>query len=1413
MSEMLIDSPIQLPNLQSVQYEQQKPGSELVEKKYIKMTQIEHILKRPDTYIGSLKKTTEEGYVYLKSEGRICKQEVTYVPGLFKIFDEVLVNAADNFQRDPTMDTLKVSIDAQGGSVTVWNNGKGIPVTFHTEYNCYIPELILGHLLTSSNYDDTEARMTGGRNGYGFKLTNIFSTKLEVETVDSSKSLKYTQRWTHNMSEKSEPVLKSVKPNTSDYTKITFWPDFEKFGGLTLLDNIGCMTSFLDTDILLMIHKRVVDMAGVVFQKTHPLKVYLNGERIHIKNFKDYVRLCQEEKVCSENEIPEDTELQIELTSTHTLDMNPIKINTDILMDPANGTLKTIPKKTKKQDPFYYEHMGERWEIAVSHSTGSFQQVSFVNSIWTSQGGSHVDYIEYQLSKLLVDYIKHKYKLTVKPGIVKNHLFLFVNALIVNPTFDSQTKTKLNLNRQAFGSKCELDEKFLKHVVTKTKVVEHILAYTSCKDDKELKKHDGKKSKRLTGIPKLEDANDAGGRFSQDCTLILCEGDSAKALVVSGLAVMGRDKYGVFPLKGKLLNVRECEKGKAILNEEIGYLIKILGLQHGKKYDESSAKELRYGHVMICTDQDRDGSHIKGLIINMISAWWPELLRIKGFLLEFITPIVKVKKFVGKNSTALTFFSLPEFETWKSETQNGKGYNIKYYKGLGTSTSLEAKEYFSNLDTHRLYFEYVDEKCDKAIELAFAKGKVEQRKEWLSEYKQGTYLDQSTGVLSYQNFVHKELILFSIASNMRAIPNVVDGLKPSQRKILYVCFFRHLIKELKVAQLAGSVAEKSAYHHGEASLTGAIVGLAQNFVGSNNINLLYPSGQFGTRLNGGKDAASARYIFTNLTKITRFLFPSQDDAVLNYLNDDGLSVEPEYYVPILPTVLVNGSSGIGTGWASTIPNYNPRDLVDWIKARLTNKAATSVPLHPWYRGFTGTIYPSTKRQQYTVYGRLEQIDETTIAIKELPLHTWTTDYKSMLDSMLEGKHIKEVKEYHTDTKVCFLIKMTEEQMMKAKLKGLYKTFKLISSIQTSNMVLFNSRGQLRKYTNPEEIAAEFYDIRLQTYQARKEALIVALQEEVEICQNKVRYIRAVCNGELKLNVKVDMLLQQLITDQYKRVNHKESKEEDIENNDQLENEGIEFKEPKVGRRKSQVHTLPHSNAVPLSDYHYLVHQTQLSLTIEKSKRLEKESEEKQKALEKLIATRPEDTWMNELDTFLIKLKEFEMETLEQDVIVYQPTKRKEETKSKSKNKLHEKCLDVNTIEGVYLDPLLEVIEVKVDKRVNEPKETKLEFNSNATTTSNLTSIPVSSVSDISSLCLADRLAVKIHQMCLPSQSSSNSLKSSNLSVFKKPKRSNSHKKDKMENKLEIKKIENRMEQEEHIQEEYGSLDSSEDMDE
>ncbi|KAM9891652.1 hypothetical protein OXX69_012244, partial [Metschnikowia pulcherrima] len=384
-------------------------------------------------------------------------------------------------------------------------------------------------------------------------------------------------------------------------------------------------------------------------------------------------------------------------------------------------------------------------------------------------------------------------------------------------------------------------------------------------------------------------------------------------------------------------------------------------------------------------------------------------------------------------------------------------------------------------------------------------------------------------VIPISNFINEELILFSMADNIRSIPSVLDGFKPGQRKVLFGCFKRNLVNEMKVAQLAGYIGEKTAYHHGEQSLMQTIIGLAQNFIGSNNMNLLKPNGAFGTRAAGGKDFSAARYIFTELNEITRKVFNPLDDALYEYIQDDEQTVEPEWYLPVIPMLLVNGAEGIGTGWSTNIPSFNPVDLVNNIRKLMEGHELDE--LVPWYRGWEGEI-ERIGPGKYKAKGLIEQIDEKTVEISEIPIKTWTNNVKEFLLDAIENDKtawIKDMEEQHT-SKIRFVVKLTEAEMMKTRKIGFLERFKLVSTINMSNMVAFDPEGRIKKYDDPNEILRDFYFVRLLFYQKRKDHMTEALQNQLIKLSEQARFIKLIIDKELSISNKKRSLLVQMLTE-------------------------------------------------------------------------------------------------------------------------------------------------------------------------------------------------------------------------------------------------------------------------------------------
>jgi DNA topoisomerase-2 len=1040
--------------------------------KYQQKTDKQHILDNPDTYIGSVENIDSNVWIFNDDTQKIIDKNITYNPGLFKLFDEGIVNCRDHVIRmkqiilNNTENSLPVTfIDIsikEDGTIIMINDGNGIDVAEHPEYKIWIPELIFGHLRTSTNYDKTEKKIVGGKNGFGFKLVLVWSIYGSIETVDHVRGLKYTQEFKNNLDEICKPEITkctSKKP----YTKITFKPDYKRFG-------IDCLTP----DIISLLQKRIYDVAAITDKS---LKVKYNSKLIPIKNFQQYV---------------------------------------DLYIG------------TKEESKRIYEENGERWEYVVGLSpTHEFIQVSFVNGIYTSKGGKHVEYVLNQITKKLVEYIEKKKKVKVNNVSIKEQLFLFLRCDIENPSFDSQTKDFMNTPSSKFGSVCSVSDKFIEKLA-KMGIMDAACTITEIKENKITKKTDGSKTKNIRGIPKLIDANWAGTDKSRDCTIIFCEGDSAKAGIVSGLSSEDRNIFGVYPMKGKIMNVRGEAIKKINENKEICEIKKILGLETGKDYNtqEDVLNYLRYAKVLIMTDADLDGHHIKGLCINLFQSEWPSLLQIPGFIGFMNTPILKA----NKGGKKLVFYNDGEYELWKNDN-DFKGWNIKYYKGLGTSTSKEFKEYFEVKKI--VAFEHNGIISDNAIDMIFNKKRANDRKEWLENYNRKSYLDTNKTTVSYDEFINKELIHFSKYDCDRSIPNLMDGLKISLRKILYSAFKKNLTTEIKVAQFTGYVSEQSGYHHGESSLNAAIVGMAQNYVGSNNINLLMPNGQFGTRIKGGDDSASERYIFTQLNKLTRFIFPLMDDHILQYLNDDGNLVEPLFYAPIIPMILVNGTKGIGTGFSTEIMCYNPLEIIQYLKCKLNNDFY-NLKFVPYYEGFHGTI-DEIVPGKYLIKGKYEKIDTDKVRITELPVGFWTEDFKELLESLTETvdktgkKTIPIVKDYDDlskDINIDFIITLN-----KGKLEELIttqsdygcslfeKTFKLYTTSSTSNMRLFNAYDKLKKYENVESIIDEYYETRLELYQTRKTYMINTLEKELIILSNRTKYINENLNDTIDLRKK------------------------------------------------------------------------------------------------------------------------------------------------------------------------------------------------------------------------------------------------------------------------------------------------------
>lgn len=1199
-----------------------------VEEKYTKMSHLQHILEVPDTYIGSVLSVTDNTFVYDPETNRMIEKEITYNEGLYKIYDEILVNAFDQCVRlnekatlqsqiskklaKPTpevnLDTkiyptynIYVDINVESNTIRIRNDGEGIPAVIHKDHGIYVPELIFGNLLTGSNYDKAEKRITGGKNGYGSKICNIFSSYFRIETIDIENRLKYEQTFTNNMSNKTEPVLTKIEKNDDiyPYTEFIFSPDLKWF---KLGDDDIQRAKALDGTYQIMI-KRVYDISACVPEYTN---VYLNGQKLQINKFEDYVNMF----------IGADT-----------------------------------PRVVYKPHRW--------WDVVVSVSNDhSFEQVSFVNGCWTIKGGKHVDYISKKLSDELAKH-KNAVKNELKAKYIKDNMTIFVKCHIINPSFNSQTKTTLITSFKEFGSRPVFnDEEIAK--MADLGILERASQLSQFKIHSELKKTDGVKKSKLSDIEKLTDADYAGTAKSSKCALILTEGDSAKTMALKArgeLTIEQQSYIGIFPLRGKMLNVKEAKLKTIMNNEEIKSIKRILGLKQDVDYS-TNISSLRYGSVIVMTDADADGDHIKGLFINFIHCGWRSLLMRNDFIKTIIMPIVKVYK---KNHEPLSFYTLRDFEQWTRENNGGKGWEPKYFKGLGsyyekddiknvfstiiqymwkdediivdrkipknkkkiTMESLSRSQSVQSLQslingneqnqiTLENTFEDVsnveregeenenDEKesanegeegkneityidlgkckmniCDYALDMAFKQEYVSDRKIWLQSVNPHDVQDNIMKNLTFDEFINERLKYFSIADNERSIPSIIDGFKPGQRKIIYGFINHGKIKDtgIKVSQIAGKISEMTEYEHGEQSLYKAIISMAQDYVGSNNLNLLSPLGSFGTRVANGEDSASPRYIFVNLEKITNIIFNETDNALLKNQIYDGELIEPEYFAPILPMVLMNGSIGIGTGFSTDIPQFHPFDICNCLIKKMKGLDYNE-PI-PWYRGFRGTIAKNPKKTtKYDVFGKYEfvsddkhtkqtkrrrkiddievdEINKNQINVIEIPIGKACksfTKYKSFVENLEIGdekrkkKIITSVKINEHVFKQNVYIEFDRGELMKMLNPDdskLIKYLDLKKSINISNMELFNVNGKLQKYNSVKEIIDEFYEFRLGLYNQRLELLRRRAELKYAILCAKIQFMMAVSNDEIIIyKRKKDVIVKELEEKEYPKYNEK-----------------------------------------------------------------------------------------------------------------------------------------------------------------------------------------------------------------------------------------------------------------------------------
>jgi DNA topoisomerase-2 len=1194
----------------------------------------EHVLQRPDMYIGSVKPRDEAKLVYSKELNKIILKEMKYSEGLERIFVEIMSNAIDNKWESEEIGVKmsRINITLTDNSCTVSNDGRWIPIEkthFEVEdesnpektktLTLYPPETYFGYMLSGTNYDDKqEKRKTSGKNGVGAKATNIYSTEFIVTCTDPNNKKKFVQRFTENMKNKESPLITSC-PNKTGLTEITFFPDFKRFG----FTNEEGWTE----DFKALIHKHAFDCAMVT-----GLNVYFNGEKINVKNLQEYAKLYLEP----------DTNFMCFKSS-----------DCEVVL--AESAETTALKK-------------------------GFQHVSFVNGIYTKKGGIHVDsWIANLLAPIRTLFNEEKSKtskndpkkIKVTLEQLKKYFFIFVKTELDKPDFESQSKHELTNPKPSL---CKVDPKDVKKIMG-WNFAFYIQEELRTIEDKKIARSDASSS-RATG-KNVDEANFAGGKFSKECILLITEGLSAMTFATAGKSSIegGSDRIGTLAIRGKPINVSTNTVRKVNENNEIVLLKKMLGLRHGVDYSKDEEfNKLRYGSVGFLCDADTDGFHIMGLLMNYFYREFPALLD-RGYVQPWNTPAVRVKNSHGVS----VFYSHDEFKKWQVRQSPDylKKCQIKYYKGLGSNTLADADDVFN--DQKRLTFVKEDSEQEKfSMELGFNDKYAEERKQWLmNENEEVLELNKDKkfvkknvefieGPICLKDFIDYKLKLYHSSNNDRVMPNLIDGLKEGQRKVLYTCLKTRLYgkkKVVKLVQIGGKVMDEALYHHGETSLYGTIVKMGQGYVGSNNIPLLVNDGQFGSRIHGGEDSAAPRYISTKLEDIARKIYRPEDDNILEYIVDEGKRIEPVNYVPIIPMLLVNGGKAVGSGFSTDVVQYNPLDLVEWIRTWIKHNeesctfgnagdnvseggSVKSSALHdfetysdypklvPWWRGYTGTVTIEENDngvQTVTTKGTLQKDAKGTYHIKELPIKLWTDKFEEYIETtFVKDKHIIRYNKFNTPNTVHFQLIPGKDFTPDIE----HNMKRLVKSKKLSNMYALVD-GLPKKFNNVIDIIEEFCRIRYDLYTERKKYYLKLMRMDLEREKNRYKFIHEVINGTLILSKRNEEdiskeLEQKGYRKELKKINEVEEDEDDDIIEEPEEPEDAD-NEKDNGNKKRGGKT---ENKDDDGGYGYLLNMAIRSMTNERLEKLKILITNLFNKIKEYEAKSEGDLWKSELDDFV-----------------------------------------------------------------------------------------------------------------------------------------------------------------------------------
>lgn len=1041
--------------------------------KIVHLSQKEWVKQRPESFYGDMNPASLL-VPQVVDDKKIEPRHVTTALGFMNLIKEGFDNALDNIQRDPPQTYIHVT--CKEGTLTISNDGSAMS-TLRDEGGKWPIQLAFGELHAGSNFNTEETGkkenvFTAGLNGVGSKGLVIFATRFVATVTNKEEMREAKHSWERNMDVVIPAKCKELKREPEgNVTKIEWTPDYD------LLAKVSGGTAEDLTASLEPICEWFAYSAS--FCSPDSVVVKYNGRKLKLTSPQDFCKAFGGVTPFAKLRVPSE----------------------DGSKDLCHLCLAVEP-----EDSAGWWRTDATTALALTHT--------FVNGT-PCREGTHSKFLLEKIADIVQEKAKKKrdssgLDVHVTPSFVAKNVIVVGTLLIVDPKFSTQDKhcltTPVTKYGWALGEAMQNSEDFVS-AIEKSGLVDRAIAMAKSRQDAEVAKACKTKANRVNHIVAYEPARKMGTPKS---TLVVTEGISAKNFAVAGLSQDNlRLHYGVYPIRGKFLNPRGKTAKVILENKECNELIQILGLQLNTPYTEEMAKKLPYQQLMILSDQDVDGSHIAGLLCNFVHYCVPSLLSVRpNFVVRFATSLIRAvvdKKEFG-------FYSQYEYERWLADMNatSRKVTSVRYFKGLGTSSAALAKQYFRDLEKNTIIVKHTGEACTDSVDLVFSKKRQEDRKAFLREVGSDTFVDYSRESTTHKELMELEVLpQYGLTTIRRAIPRVSDGFKDVLCKVFYGARKLHMTSEISVAKAAGKIQSLTNYHHRGTAMEDAIIHMAADYAGMSNLTLLLPMGQFGTRHS--HVAASAAYPNIKLNApLHAHLFPPEDDDVLDYLVEEGESIEPVQYVSVIPTVLCDGANGIAVGWSTSIPMFHPVHVTAVCLAHLQGG---SLPLlTPYYRGFHGPVEAvEGKENAWTLSGVIER-KGTDVHVLDVPPLRETDAYKEDWSKRFE--RVPDVHETHTDERVHLVLKNVPDTETLG-------TLGLVKEVGFSNVHLIDGNGRLKRYSSPYDIVRDHAVLRLALYTKRLARQVEKAMLEYQLSKNRARYVRMRIANEIDMSGEAD----------------------------------------------------------------------------------------------------------------------------------------------------------------------------------------------------------------------------------------------------------------------------------------------------